>query len=123
MTKRNLSRRLDALETPSHEQYEVAFRRAWLRVVRVLGAALTDEETALVGGGSEAGDVETLIRYRASLPEKAAKKEGDALLSAAYGEAENRGADPWGKEDFMELADALEARGVDASGVRYFMGD
>jgi hypothetical protein len=122
MTKRNLSRRLDALEIPTREQYEHAFRRARLRVVRHLGAALTDEEAALLGGGSQAGDAETLRRYRASLSEKDAKKEGGALLSAAYGEAEHRGADPWRGEDFAELADALEARGIDASGVRYFSG-
>ena len=88
-------RRLEKLETPTREQYELAFRRAALRVVRHLGVALTDEETALLNSGSEAGDAETLSRYRASLPDKEARKEGHALLSAAYGKAEDRGADPW----------------------------
>jgi hypothetical protein len=60
-------------------------------MARVLGAELTDEEAALLSGGSQAGDAETLRRYRASLPEKEAKREGWALLSAAYGEAEDRG--------------------------------
>jgi hypothetical protein len=113
-------RRLERLETPTREQYEHAFRRAAMRVARHLGVALTDEEAALVSGGSQTGDAETLRRYRASLPEKEARKEGDALLSAAYGEAEDRGEDPWGKEDFSELADELEARGWDALSVRYF---
>ena len=120
MTRGDLNRRLERLETPSREEYEGAFRRAALRVARVLGARLTDEETALVGDGSGAVDAETLIRYRASLPDKEARKEGGALLSAAYGEAEERGADPWGRENFSELADELEARGIDALGVRYF---
>ena len=83
-------------------------------------ATLTDEETALLSTGSQAADAETLLRYRASLAEREAEREGSKLLSAAYKEAENRGADPWGKEDFAELADELEARGWDASGVRYF---
>ena len=90
MNRRDL-RRLERLETPTREQYRAAFRRAALRVVRALGAALTDEEAALLGSGSQAGDAETLRRYRASLPEKEAKREGWALLSAAYGEAEDRG--------------------------------
>ena len=90
-------------------------------MARVLGAELTDKETALLGGGSQAGDAETLVRYRVSLPEKEAKREGWALLSAAYGEAEDRGADPWGKEDFGEFADEIGARGIDASGVKYFL--
>ncbi len=113
-------RRLERLETPSREQYEHAFRRAALRVARHLGAELTDEETALLNSGSQAGDAETLKRYRASLPEKEARTEGHALLSAAYGEAKNRGADPWGSEEFGELADELEARSWGVSGVRYF---
>lgn len=98
MRRGNL-RRLERLETPTREQYRAAFRRARLRVVRELGAALTDEELVLLGGGSQAGDAETLRRYRASLPDKEAAKERAKLLSAAYGEAEDRGADPWGKED------------------------
>lgn len=73
-----------------------------------------------MGGGSEAGGAETLKRYRASLPENEAEKERAKLLSVAYREAEERGADPWENEDFGELADVLEARGWDASGVRYF---
>lgn len=110
MRRGNL-RRLERLETPTEAQYRAAFRRAALRVVRALGAALTDEETALVGTGDEAGDAKTLIRYRASLPEKDARKKGGALLSRAYREAERRGADVWGKTDFGELADELEERG------------
>ena len=121
MNRRDL-RRLERLETPTREEYKRAFRRAALRVVRHLGAALNDEETALLGGGSQAGDTEILRRYRASLPEKEAKREGWALLSAAYGEAEERGADPWGEEDFGELTDALDARRIDASDVPYFSG-
>lgn len=113
-------RRLERLEIPTREQYELAFRRAALRVARHLGARLTDEETALVGTGDEAGDAGTLRRYRASLPDKEARKEGDALLSAAYGEAERRGVVAWEGADFTGLADELEARGWDASGVRYF---
>ena len=120
MRRRDLNRRLERLETPTEAEYELAFRRARLRVVRHLGAALTDEETALVRGGDEVGDAETLRRYRASLSEKEAERERGKLLSFAYKEAENRGADPWGKGDFGELADELERRGWDASGVRYF---
>ena len=90
MNRRDL-RRLERLETPTREQYRAAFWRAKLRMARVLGAELTDEEAALLSGGSQAGDAETLRRYRASLPEKEAKREGWALLSAAYGEAEDRG--------------------------------
>lgn len=93
-------RRLERLETPTREQYELAFRRAKLRVVQHLGVKLTDEEAALLNGGNQDGDAETLRRYRSSLPEKEAKREGWALLSAAYGEAEERGVDPWGEEDF-----------------------
>ena len=119
MRRGNL-RRLERLETPTREQYELAFRRATLRVVRHLGAELTDEEAARLCDGSQADDAETLSRYRASLPEKDAKRERTKLLSAAYGEAERRGVDVWGKENFTELADELEARGTDASGVRWF---
>jgi hypothetical protein len=86
-------RRLERLETPTREQYDAAVRRAALRVARHLGARLTDEEAALLNGGSQAGDAETLRRYRASLPDKEAAKERGALLSAAYREAEDRGAD------------------------------
>lgn len=85
MTKRDLSRRLDALETPAREEYERAFRRAALCVVRELGATLTEGELGLVA--ARAGDEEdaaTLRRYRASLPDKEAEKEREALLSAAY---------------------------------------
>lgn len=116
MSRRDLDRRLERLETPTEAEYRAAFGRARLRVVRELDAALTDEETALVGGESEAGDAETLRRYRASLPDKEAQRERGKLLSAAYREAEKRGVDPWGSEDFGELADELEARGWDASG-------
>jgi hypothetical protein len=119
--KRGDLRRLERLETPTREQSRAAFRRAALRVVRVLGAALTDEEAALLGSGSQAGDAETLRHYRASLPEKEAAKERAKLLSAAYGEAEDRGADPWGSPDVGEFADEIEARGIDASGVQYFL--
>lgn len=112
-------RRLEKLEVPAEAEYQEAFRRATLRVVRELGAALTDEETALVGGGSDARDAETLRRYRASLPDDKAERERARLLAAAYREAEARGADPW-KEDFGKLAEELEARGYDGSGVRWF---
>ncbi len=118
MRRRDLGR-LERLETPSREEYERAFRRVALRVVRELGAALAEEETVLARGGDEAGDAETLRRYRGSLPDKEAERERAKLLSAAYKEAEDRGVDPWGSGDFGELADELEARGWDASGVRY----
>lgn len=120
MNRRDLDRRLERLETPTEAEYRATFGRARLRVVRHFGVELTDGEAALVGGGSEAGDADTLRRYRNSLPEKAARKERGKLLSAAYREAEKRGADPWGSEDFTGLADELEARGWDAPGVRYF---
>lgn len=120
MRRWELNRCLEKLETPTREQYEHAFWRAALRVVQYLGAVLTEEEAALLGGGSQAGDAETLIRYRASLPHKEARREGHALLSAAYREAEDRGADPWGKEDFSEFADEFEAQSIDASGVSCF---
>jgi hypothetical protein len=87
--------------------------KAWTR--------LNDEEAALLSGDSQDGDAEILMRYRASLPEKEARKEGRALLSAAYGEAEDRGANPWGSPDVGEFADEIEARGIDASGVKYFL--
>ncbi len=121
----SLDGRLRRLEIPTREQYDRAFRRASLRIVQVLGASLTDEELDLVRGGSEEADAVTLHRYRASLPEKQSKAEGAALLSGAYREAGDRGADVWYEDEgsdsaLTEVAGLLEGRGEDASALRYF---
>lgn len=91
----------------------------------MLGASLTHKELDLLNDVSEGADCETLVRYRASLPEKRAKAEGAALLSWAYRKAERRGVAPWREVDsalseVADVADVLEARGVDGSVLRFF---
>lgn len=54
-------------------------------------------------------------------PEKRAGRQRHAILQAAYREAERRGADPWGEDDFSELETMLEAHGHDTEDVRRFM--